>query len=1243
MPLSHLIVTPMPRGIAAGKARLSVYFAPRLREGGPLNSYPAYANWTQNVVTWPLELRVFVNGSQIDPVNVTPAPLGGMALNPSAWNAIFGPPASTTVPVQPATFVDRTGADLRGMDAAQLSSYIEQIVTALAENGGQPLTKAELAAAFPDLPAFAQSVADYHGQVGNGVEPTGASSYDFHSILRLLTAHPALLRVLGLVRDVEFPLPAGPVSTLWVRTNWATNVGAAPEHEVPLRVSIDSDFRPAGGSTVLREADFLRLGDIESYAVNQVELGQAARELAGLVRDISDPDRPASSPVEIPAFVETGIGVIQRDMASTLMARFARQRTIEDGIDSYVRGISSTAPTIIPDDYTSGYRIDVRTVDPETSPFRSLHQRTTADGYEFPAAPALSIVPPPDEGWSTVSLSSDGTANLSTPFSPLQYGEVNKRERTDNTIWRAADQFVVWGGWSLSAVKPSRSTTGEGAVEDRDDSRSVAEIPADVEVNYRHVNGTLPALRYGTTYQLRARCVDFGGRGPELADNGPAGTTSPPVTFGRLSPVSPPTVVRRSSRPDPGVGDMPDTLVIKSELNQLPAMIPAADRFLFPPAVNQSLVERHGLPDGGNDPAAFADLAARDAASLESQTIADPETAEPVAGAAIVAGQVTAGPVQPAVTYLSDPVAAGVAFNGLPQQGTTDLKMLYGTWPTYTGVLLELRGGTSAPTANPSTQTVTAFLPPGTTSSCTVSHAPDEKLVEHMKAYQLMDPGVLSTLEADILAGRNAAITPSRTIGLVHAVRVPIVPPSFPSALSAERTEIGQTTVTVEGNVNVHRPTTDHLALKAVWTDPVDRLDEPAPGTSTGKVFVADLTVDEAGAVAMPTGPMSFNLGDTKRRDITVSSEAFCRYSRYFTEEKVQLLTTGSTLVLNSKGISAASLEVTKDLNGEVYTLGTDYTVDARAGSIRFLAANAIVRCRFIPLPVSRLSSESLVGKSVSLAIPNSTPPAPPVVHSVVPAFQRTVTSTRSRIKVVHDGRVVRVALERPWYSSGAHEALAVATGAGLTQWGRDPLSIGGTATSMPTRTAFPLSTETRGAVDGLFDVASHGVTFDPVRGMWISDILVNATFGYRPWVQLHLARYQSLAVDGAHVSTTVAAEPIRLGERRTVTVERLKNDRVSVKVTGRDNNNRMKVTLQRSEKGISDPLLRWNDVSTVDLKRSGTRPRSVHSGRVSTTTKGTLRLVIEDFEQVKIDGGSKLKNDLLLVYREVVNLPKNW
>jgi hypothetical protein len=348
---------------------------------------------------------------------------------------------------------------------------------------------------------------------------------------------------------------------------------------------------------------------------------------------------------------------------------------------------------------------------------------------------------------------------------------------------------------------------------------------------------------------------------------------------------------------------------------------------------------------------------------------------------------------------------------------------------------------------------------------------------------------------------------------------------------------------------------------------------------------------------------------------------------------------------LSASGVAKSSVSVST-AGGTQYVEGTDYTVDARAGTITLQRAG-LVSVQYVPLPVSRRSLDNPgIGKSKVIAVPASTPPIAPVVHSYFPASRRSTTSTRSTITVEHDGRVVRVYLERPWYSTGEGEELGVAFDPAsdeFTRWARDPLSIGAGPRTRPTLRAFPLRTSEGVDVDGRFDVAGHQVVFDPQQKLWASDVLVNARFGYRPWVQLHMARFQPLAVDGAHLSDVVSIQPIRLGVQRTVTVTRLKGGKVRVKVTGRDNGNQMKVILQSADRSISDPLLRWTDVSTTDLSRTGTRAASVHSGRLSTAAEGRRRLVIEDYEPVKIDAGSKRKNSLLLAYREVIDLPATW
>ncbi len=360
------------------------------------------------------------------------------------------------------------------------------------------------------------------------------------------------------------------------------------------------------------------------------------------------------------------------DLGDVLRQRLERQRTIEDGIDAWLQRTPNRRPPLLSaEDITLGYRCDVD--DDVAAGYRSLHDRQVPAGYVFPQEPKLKVVPPPDEGWGAIALSTDGGINLIPETTTLTYHQegqpaADKVEERDDTAWRVDDHVFTWGGWSLSTPRVGSSSTGSGRVVPRSRSTVDTDNPTQVLVEYAHVNGTLPKLRYGRTYTMRARCVDFAGNGPALGDSPPAGAESPPVRFGRLAPLGAPLPVRRASRPDPGVGDLPDVIVIKSELGQRNATIAPADRLLFPPRTSQSRLERHDLPAGGNDPrpGTYRELARRDARALSDQTIVDPETGELVAGAAIVDGQVTEGPARQAAGYLVDPAAGGVACIGLP-------------------------------------------------------------------------------------------------------------------------------------------------------------------------------------------------------------------------------------------------------------------------------------------------------------------------------------------------------------------------------------------------------------------------------------------------------------------------------------------------------------------------------------------------------------------------------------------------
>ena len=153
----------------------------------------------------------------------------------------------------------------------------------------------------------------------------------------------------------------------------------------------------------------------------------------------------------------------------------------------------------------------------------------------------------------------------------------------------------------------------------------------------------------------------------------------------------------------------------------------------------------------------------------------------------------------------------------------------------------------------------------------------------------------------------------------------------------------------------------------------------------------------------------------------------------------------------------------------------------------------------------------------------------------MIPAYSFDQTANANSITRTRSGAVLRVWLERPWYSSGPGELLGVLVDGSpgdvpvTTRYGRDPVAEGpGTAT--PTLDDFPRATSTQNSVTPGIRVAGHEVVFDPERKLWYCDIEIDADLGYRPFVRLSVARYQPIVIDGAYVSTTVDLEQVRLG-----------------------------------------------------------------------------------------------------------------
>ena len=423
------------------------------------------------------------------------------------------------------------------------------------------------------------------GATGDG-GGQGVDTIDFNQALSLLGRHPHLLRLLGIVVDLEVQLPAV-FNRIAVQTNITTLLPTV--RELSPQTCLRPDFWSNDG-----------FEDLTDAALTQIDVLGAAGSLSEFVRTFSDTDGPAP----LPSLPEFGVAIARPDAPELLDSRAVQMARIERDLDRLLSG-DLDVMTLCDTDLVIGHRIDVSS---GGEAYRSLHQRISAAGYRFPRNPALKADPGPDENWVSTTLGTETTTRASEQ--------------------RARPVLHRWSGWSAAAPPPGLvldPSTGQAV---KTPPSSPVPGPVQFNVDYQVLPGTLPSLRYGSQYVLRARQVDISGVSREVTDPGGTGQLPPPIDFGRWSAVASPLLVRRELAPIPGVDDTPTQLVIKSELDGDDATLPPTDRLIFPPVGTQQLAERHGLPAGGAAAEAYAELAERDGRSLTDDTSADPSTAE---------------------------------------------------------------------------------------------------------------------------------------------------------------------------------------------------------------------------------------------------------------------------------------------------------------------------------------------------------------------------------------------------------------------------------------------------------------------------------------------------------------------------------------------------------------------------------------------------------------------------------------
>lgn len=1098
--------------------------------------------------------------------------------------------------------------------------------------------------------------------------PLPAPKLDFHQVVAMTREHHHLQRLLGLVLDFESTDPAvlslvrgneqvtrvrvvtdlnpllGTGSAVHVRPTMRCRVGKGAQGHVFTATPLDSD-------SDLRDG-LLRVGDADRFAVVQVDPDSAAlavRQFADTVTRMRVDQggqvrkRSASTPDEqaLPALRTAGFSVGRLSRAVRLAGRIERGRALDDaafaGPDKITDNIALNA-----DDVVRGYRWDVR--DENAGQWFSLMWR---DGtYVF--ARTGEAVPVLEE-----------TAAQTAPTTSGATG--------DEDLY-IQESLVHWAGWSLAVGRPGKALTGDNGLAD-------AEAPLDPDFPFRTRFGAraLPRLRFGRRYRLRARVVDIAGNSlsTEQADAVTDAVSSTPVeTFRRFEPVAAPEVLLRSA---PGEGESLEVMVLRGNTGTDTA-VGTVDRHVLPPRTTVQVAEQHGMLDQGTtgrpmDAARYAELATRDAAVLEQHASA---RALPAPADRYWYYDTDQLPVP----YLPEPLARRILVRGLPGSttSTTITAVDPATWPVAKGFRIRLQQGTPGWTWTESARLLTVRLMPGDSYQLQLSAQFDAADLNLMALWPLIQQGAadwnaahptdqvnIDAVRESVVGGRHWMFTPSRTLTLVHAVRKPLTVPDIAGVTAKRPTEgrIGSTHALLGSSMRVSRKSSGSVEFAARWRMPVD--DGVSDEVPTRDFRAAPITValDPVQGATPATEAVQFQarheFGDTKYRHVRYEVRAATRFGEFF-QERREVAFSGDQHVLGVP-VDPAHLVVVDKATGDQYQPAPpgsdprnapgDYVVtDAATGTFRRTANGGLTSPRTLEVSFVRPDTRSAAAV-LEQDIFSSARPAAPKIRQVVPIFRWENPAPGQSVR---RGGGLRVYLERPWWSSGDGEKLAVLLwpdpasdvpehlrGA-VTMWGNDATQHSGSVPDDVLDTSFPLATYFGTGMTvpefpttGL-KVAAHDVAFDAERKLWYSDIRITrqgetALEGYFPFVRLALARFQPKSVVDCHLSSVVTADFMQVAPDRTVVVTGSGPTR-TVQVTGpgatltqSGHLNEIRVTVERQLDGVTDPVLRWQPAGLsytavlADPTTSG--GQLTWSGTVSLPTgAGPLRLAVEEFEQ---------------------------
>ena len=996
-----------------------------------------------------------------------------------------------------------------------------------------------------------------------------------------------------------------------------------------------------------------------------------------------------------------------------LSDRVAKQLDIYKQFEAHIANGTEDKNINYAEDLNRGYRIDVW--DSATRHWHKLCARVGT--YSIGETPIMwgADATYTDEGWIQLS-------GVSAPEDVLSDAPPSEM--------RIQEGLFDWSGWSLSVPRMGaaltepdangQTTTTKTFTDPEGHERPLGhylhpDLPLDVL--FAVEPGSLPRLRFGNTYRFRARSVDLAGNsvafsaGTTTDDPGGTGDSDPLVSRAivhkRFDPVKPPDVVMtEAAKPS----ESPYYLVVRTYTDPADGLSKThgTARHLTPPRIAVSSAEALGGLDDQTDPDKPMDktlwptLRDRDNYDL-------PKDAH--------GNQIPQSTLPSPVRYLPDMFSRGAAFSGLlgvakrvstkalgPSAKISGVKVRITSKSTATSTSTRIGFDTpespwyekrpfmlnvagieaidtrlaehelpSLPEWAETSRVLSIELPKAEEITVGLSSYADGADLQHMGVYQwgleehipalklartffagyttaavkkakvtnavpvkakASLPAAANMLINTALIGQSWMLTPPLDLTLVHAVDKPLIVPEFTSRAHFER-KPGETHATLVDWMNIHGKSTSKLDIKAKWIENVDDPSAGAPkwgATAVSKAaHVFTLTVDKA-----LTRILEFGQKLPAMKNVAWG------------------VVPKTGMLVNQAGLDTAPQ---RQFFGDTKHRKIDLTGVATTRFQKY----------FDDIAGATFTVESAA--PVSLHVPSSARPARPEVKYVLPTFGWTRSGSTS----TRGGGGLRVYLDRPWFSSGDEEQLAVvlylprSNDFGFDQlepytskWGKDPLYVSPSLPSERLKLAnFKHTAHTASFLQlrewsgSTVMVAAYDVDYDSETGLWFADVVIDQGSAYFPFVKLALARYQRYSLPGYELSPVVVADFVQLTPDRTATAVVVGGKSATVTVTGQTYLNNaaatratVTISLERAT-GTGDAVTGWTPV-TAETDMTVVTPTAIMVSDPRTTWRGsvgllglstdyTYRIVVREYEWFSAyETSSKRKR---LVYAEALPL----